>query len=91
MPSSPDQRTEKRLPIKVSIFVSGDSFQRFKTQTTDFSDGGLFIESKILALLAADTLIKVQAAERSVETPLLTARIAWTNRYGAGVEYLLDD
>lgn len=85
-----EKRKHKRLPIRTNVFVSSEEVTRFKTQTMDFSDGGLFVEGKALATLAVDTLINVQSAEMFEDAPVLTARIAWTNRYGAGIEYLLD-
>lgn len=86
-----EKRKHKRLPIRTNVFVSGEDVTRFKTQTMDFSDGGLFVEGKELAKLPIDTLIEVQSAEGFDDPPMLTARIAWTNRYGAGIEYLLDN
>ena len=86
-----EKRKHKRLPIRTNVFVSGEDITRFKTQTMDFSDGGLFVEGKELANLPIDTLIEVQSAEGFDDPPMLTARIAWTNRYGAGIEYLLDN
>lgn len=85
-----EKRKHKRLPIRTNVFVSSEGVTRFKTQTMDFSDGGLFVEGKALATLAVDTLINVQSAEMFEDAPVLTARIAWTNRYGAGIEYMLD-
>jgi|GEM_PF-1259488 len=90
MSDSQEKRKHKRLPVRTNVFVSGADFSRFKTQTMDFSDGGLFIEGKELANLPIDTVIEVQSAEGFENPPVLTARVAWTNRYGAGIEYLLD-
>jgi len=86
-----EQRKHKRLPIRTQVFVSGDNFTRFKTQTMDFSDGGLFVEGKALSKLPINTLVNIQSAEGFDDPPVLTARIAWTNRYGAGIEYVLED
>jgi hypothetical protein len=86
-----DKRKHKRLPIRTNVFVSGEKVARFKTQTMDFSDGGLFIEGKALSELEIDTLVEVQSAEGFEDPPVLAARIAWTNRYGAGIEYILDN
>ena len=83
-----EKRKHKRLPIRTKVFVSGENFSRFKSQTMDFSDGGLFIEGKPLALLTINTIIQVQSAEGLENPPVLNARVAWTNRYGAGIEYL---
>ena len=85
-----EQRKHKRLPLRTNVFVEGESFERFKTQTMDFSDGGLFIEGPALAKLKIDTMIKIQSAESIKDAPVLNARIAWTNRYGAGIQYILD-
>lgn len=86
-----EQRKHKRLPVRTHVFVWGDTIQRFKTETMDFSESGLFIEGKILSLLQINTLIKIQSADSSLEdAPEVTARVAWTNRYGAGIEYLTD-
>ena len=85
-----DKRKHKRIPVRTNVFVSGENITRFRTQTVDFSDGGLFIEGKALAELAIDTMIRVQSAEGFESPPLLTARIAWTNRYGAGIQYVID-
>ena len=86
-----EQRKHKRLPIRTQVFVSGDNFTRFKTQTMDFSDGGLFVEGKALSNLPINTLVNIQSAEGFDNPPVLTARVAWTNRYGAGIQYVLDD
>lgn len=83
-----EKRKHKRLPIRTHVFVSGENFTRFKSHTMDFSDGGLFIEGKPLALLTINTIIQVQSAEGLENPPVLNARVAWTNRYGAGIEYL---
>ena len=85
-----EQRKHQRLSVRTHVFVSGDNITRFKTHTMDFSDGGLSIEGKLLASLPINTLIKVQSAEGFENPPELTARIAWTNNYGAGIEYLVD-
>lgn len=90
MPEYAEQRRHKRLPLRTNVFVEGDAFSRFKTQTMDFSDGGLFIEGPELAKLKVNTMIKIQSAEDIQDAPVLEARVAWTNRYGAGIEYLLD-
>lgn len=84
-------RKHKRLPVRTNVFVSGVTFERFKTQTMDFSDGGLFIEGKALAGLEVNSIIEVQSADIDNSPPILTARVAWTNRYGAGIQYLLSD
>jgi hypothetical protein len=85
-----EQRKHERLRLRTDVLVSGEGFSRFKTHTIDFSEGGLFIEGKVLSTLKPDTIIQVQLAEGPENPPLLDARIAWTNSYGAGIEYLLD-
>ncbi len=90
MSQQAEQRKHQRLSLRTNVFVEGDSFDRFKTQTMDFSDGGLFVEGLPLAKLKVDTKIQVQSAEGIEDAPLLEARIAWTNRYGAGIEYILN-
>jgi hypothetical protein len=84
-----NKRKHTRLNIRTNVFVSGDSVVRFRTQTVDFSDGGLFIEGKILAELEVDTILYIQSAEEFDDPPIIKARVAWKNRYGAGIEYLL--
>ncbi|MET1255291.1 PilZ domain-containing protein [Aliikangiella maris] len=91
MSSGEEKRKHKRIPIRTNVFVSGEDITRFKTQTVDFSDGGLFVEGKVLAELSIGTIINVQSAEGFENPPLLTARVAWTNRYGAGIQYLIDE
>lgn len=88
MPTVDNKRKHQRLSIRTSVIISGDAITRFKTQTVDFSDGGLFVEGKALAGLKIDTLVYVQAADVMDDPPLVKARIAWTNRYGAGIEYI---
>ena len=90
MSDNTNKRKHKRIPVRTNVFVSGENIPRFKTQTMDFSDGGLFIEGKELANLSINTLIEIQSAEGFEDPPVLSARVAWTNRYGAGIEYLLD-
>ncbi|WP_444996620.1 PilZ domain-containing protein [Aliikangiella sp. IMCC44359] len=90
MSKESEKRRHKRIPVRTNVFVSGENIARFRTQTVDFSDGGLFIEGKVLAELAINTLVRVQSAEGLDNPPLLTARIAWTNRYGAGIEYVIE-
>lgn len=86
-----DQRKYTRLRLRTDVLVSGEGFARFKTNTIDFSEGGLFVEGKALSQLSIDTIIQIQLAEGPKNAPLLNARVAWTNSYGAGIEYLLDD
>ena len=88
MSEGEEKRKHKRMSIRTSVFVSGENFAKFKSHTMDFSDGGLFIEGKALSLLRVDTVIQVQSAEGIENPPVLKARVAWTNRYGAGIEYL---
>jgi len=76
-----EQRKYIRLCLRTDVLVSGEGFTRFKTNTIDFSEGGLFVEGKALSVLDIDTK----------NSPLLNARIAWTNSYGAGIQYLLDE
>lgn len=90
MQTRKNNRAHKRISIRTHVFVSGENISRFKTQTMDFSDGGLFVEGKLLADLSVDTLIQVQSAEGFDNPPILTARVAWTNNFGAGIEYLGD-
>jgi hypothetical protein len=90
MTKASEQRKFKRLPIRSSVYVFSENLERFKTHTMDFSDGGLFIEGKVLSLLKVDTIIQIQSAEAFENPPVLNARVAWTNRYGAGIQYLLD-
>ena len=90
MSENHNKRRHQRLPVRTNVFVSGEGIQRFKTQTMDFSDGGLFIEGKALAELPVDTMLEIQSAEGFENPPVLTARVAWTNQYGAGIEYMLD-
>ncbi len=91
MSDTSEKRRHLRLPIRTNVFVSGEGVERFKTETMDFSDGGLFIEGPVLSKLPINTLVEVQSAEEFQHRPVLTARIAWTNRYGAGIEYLLEE
>lgn len=83
-----EQRKHERFSIKTNVFITGDGFLRFKTQTMDLSDGGLFVEGKVLSELQIGKKIQVKIAEGPEDSPLLNARIAWTNSYGAGIEYL---
>lgn len=83
-----EQRKHDRIPLRTDVYVSGEGFSKFKTRTMDLSDGGLFVEGEILATLKVDEIVQIQLANVFDKTPLLKARIAWTNRYGAGIEYL---
>ncbi len=86
-----EQRKYIRLCLRTDVLVSGEGFTRFKTNTIDFSEGGLFVEGKALSVLDIDTIVQIQLADGPKNSPLLNARIAWTNSYGAGIQYLLDE
>ncbi|MGX5200459.1 PilZ domain-containing protein [Aliikangiella sp. IMCC44632] len=85
-----EKRRHKRISVRTNVYVEGEQIPRFKTQTMDFSDGGLFIEGAALSKLKIDTLLNIQAAEEFQTKPVVKARVAWTNRYGAGIEYISD-
>ena len=91
MQKTKELRKHQRLPVRSNVFVFSDNLTRFKTQTMDFSDGGLFVEGKVLSILKIDTIIQVQSAEAFEDPPILNARVAWTNPYGAGIQYILED
>ncbi|MDH5433369.1 MAG: PilZ domain-containing protein [Gammaproteobacteria bacterium] len=86
--STRSNRKDERLPVRIDVYVTGEGFQKFIAPTLNFSEKGLFIESKILAAMKKNSLIEVQAAHMASDAPILKARIAWSNQYGAGIEYL---
>ncbi|MEP1740566.1 MAG: PilZ domain-containing protein [Kangiellaceae bacterium] len=85
------RRAHIRLPIKMKVKITSESYCTRQVVTKDFSDGGIFISDPELAKLDAGTLLEVQSDEGYDNAPILKARIAWTNSLGAGVEYLLDE
>ncbi len=84
------RRTNNRLPLRLKVKITTETFCTRTVMTQDFSDGGLFIVDSELAKLAIDSRLTVQADEGMADAPMINARIAWTNKIGAGVEYLLD-
>ncbi len=88
--SEQSRRANARLPLKLRVKITTDSFCTRSVMTEDFSDGGLFIIDSDLADLPIDSRLTVQADEGMTDSPIIPARIAWTNNKGAGIEYLLD-
>ncbi len=88
--SEESRRTNARFPLKLKVKITTESFCSRSVMTQDFSDGGLFILDAGLAELAQDSRLTVQVDEGIEDSPLIKARIAWTNSKGAGIEYLLD-
>ncbi|MBV1909978.1 MAG: PilZ domain-containing protein [Kangiellaceae bacterium] len=84
------RRTSIRLPIQMKVKITSDSYCTQQVITKDFSDGGIFVEDAELAKLDVGSLVTVQADEGIDDAPVISARIAWTNKVGAGIEYLLD-
>ena len=88
--SSQEQRVSLRLPIKMKVRISTDTVCTRHLVTEDFSDGGIFIIDEMLAKLAVGSLVKVQADEGMEDAPIINARVAWTNKRGAGLQYIID-
>ena len=88
----PDQsrRTNARLPLKLKVKITTETFCTRTVMTQDFSDGGLFIVDEELANSDINSCLTVQADEGMADAPIIKARIAWTNDKGAGIEYLLE-
>ena len=84
------RRASIRLPIKMKVKITTDSYCTRQLITEDFSDGGIFVSDKELAKLDAGSLLTVQADEGIEGAPIIKARVAWTNSSGAGLEYILD-
>lgn len=84
------KRNSLRLPIKMKVKITTETFCTRQLITEDFSDGGIFIIDNEIAKLPAGSLISVQADEGMQDAPIIKARIAWTNKKGAGLEYLLE-
>jgi len=85
------KRTSLRLPIKVKVRITTDTLCTRHLVTRNFSDGGIFVDDKELAQLPVGSLVKVQADEGMEDAPIIDARVAWTNKQGAGLEYLIDE
>ena len=75
----------------MKVKITTETFCTRQLITDDFSDGGIFIMDDELAKLPAGSLITVQSDEGMVDAPIIKARVAWTNKKGAGLEYLLND
>jgi len=85
------RRINLRLPINMKVRISTDTLCTRHVVTEDFSDGGIFVSDEMLAKLPVDTLLQVQSDEGVEDAPIVTARVAWTNSRGAGLQYILDD
>lgn len=84
------RRINDRLPLRLKVKISTETFCTRSVVTKDFSDGGLFVVDEHLAGLKVGTIITVQSDEGMENAPLLRARVAWTSETGAGIEYLLE-
>lgn len=83
------RRANARLPLKLKVKITTESFCARTVMTQDFSDGGLFIIDSELAKFDINSHLTVQADEGMADAPIIKARVAWTNDKGAGIEYLL--
>ncbi len=88
--TKPSRRSNSRLPLKVKVKITTETFCVRTVMTKDFSDGGLFILDRDLANSAIDNELTVQSDEGMADAPIIEARVAWTNDKGAGIEYLLN-
>jgi len=89
--SDPSKRASLRLPIKMKVRITTDNLCSRHLVTRNFSDGGIFVDDEELAQLPLGSLVKVQVDEGIEDAPVVKARIAWTNKKGVGLEYLLDE
>jgi len=89
--SETSRRASLRLPIKMKVRITTETFCTRHLITEDFSDGGIFVTDPQLSDLAVGSLVNVQSDEGIEDAPVIRARVAWTNNKGAGLEYLLDD
>jgi len=88
--SDQTKRTSVRFPIKMKVKIQSEHFGTRKMVTENFSDGGIFVCDPEIAQLELGEKITVQSDEGIEGAPVLNARIAWTNKKGAGIEYILD-
>jgi len=85
-----NRRREQRLPINVSVIITTDTFCTRKVITNDFSEGGIYVKDEELANLEIGSLVTVQSDEGLADAPIIKARIAWSDKKGIGIQYLLD-
>ena len=78
--SDRSKRVSLRLPIKMKVRITTDTFCTRYLITKDFSDGGVFVIDNDLAQLPLGSLVKVQSDEGIEDAPVIEARIAWTNK-----------
>jgi PilZ domain-containing protein len=85
------RRASLRLPIKMKVRITTETFCTRHLITEDFSDGGIFVIDEQLSLLDVGSVVNVQADEGLEDAPIVRARVAWTNNKGAGLQYMIDE
>ncbi|MFT6732893.1 MAG: hypothetical protein ACJAS9_001078 [Polaribacter sp.] len=87
---SSNRRREQRLPIKVKVIITTDNFCTKKVVTNDFSEGGIYVKDVELANLEVGSLVTLQSDEGLADAPIIKAKIAWRDKKGVGIQYLID-
>jgi len=85
-----NRRREQRLPINVKVIITTETYCIRKVVTNDFSEGGIYVKDDELGKLAIGSLVTVQSDEGLADAPIIKARIAWSDKKGVGIQYLLD-
>ena len=85
-----NRRREQRLPINVKVIITTETFCTRKVVTNDFSEGGIYVKDEELAKLEVGSLVTVKSDEGLANAPVIKAKIAWSDKKGVGIQYLLD-
>jgi hypothetical protein len=86
----PNQRRHPRIPMKCRIKISHPNFGDLVAQTSDLSDGGVFVKHPDLAGLSLGDRVTGQVQDLPIEAPVLQMEVMRVNGDGVGLRFVLE-
>ena len=83
-----NQRRHPRIPMKCRIRISHPSFGELVAQTSDLSDGGVYVKHPDLLALPQGTLVTGQVQDLPIEAPVLHMEVMRVDAEGIGLRFI---
>ena len=87
----PNQRQQVRTPMKCRIKISHPNFGDLVAQTSDLSDGGVFVKHPDLAGLSLGDRVTGQVQDLPIEAPVLQMEVMRVDSQGVGLRFMLEE
>lgn len=86
-----NQRRHPRIPMKCRIRISHPSFGELVAQTSDLSDGGVYVKHPDLASLSLGDRVIGQVQDLPIEAPVLQMEVMRVDSQGVGLRFMLEE